>query len=150
MLRVPTFVAPSAIAGVGLFAATELPAGTVIWEFTEGVDWRITPGEFAEFPEPFRSRLRHYVYQEESGTYVLCGDNAKFMNHADEPNCDDPEGEYTITRRLVHAGEELTCDYRSFDLESRELGLGYFESEGHNGNGVTASFLGPPSAPGMP
>ena len=68
--------------------------------------------------------------------YVLCGDNAKSMNHADEPNCEDPEGEYTLTRRLVRAGEELTCDYRSFDLESRESGLGYFRSEGWNGNGL--------------
>jgi SET domain-containing protein len=136
MLRVPTFVARSPIAGVGLFAATDLPAGTVIWEFTEGVDWRITPEEFALFPEPFRSRLRHYVYQEDSGVYVLCGDNAKFMNHAEEPNCEDPEGECTLTRRLVRAGEELTCDYRSFDLESREGGLGYLTSEGWNGNGL--------------
>jgi hypothetical protein len=38
--------------------------------------------------------------------------------------------------RLVRAGEELTCDYRSFDLESRESGLGYFRSEGWNGNGL--------------
>ena len=136
MLRVPTFVAPSPIAGVGLFAATDLPAGTIVWEYTEGVDWRITPQEFAGFPEPYRSRLHHYVYEDDSGVFVLCGDNAKFMNHADRPNCDDPEGEYTVTNRLVHAGEELTCDYRTFDRESRVRGTSFeaIEADG-SGNG---------------
>lgn len=138
MLRVPTFVAPSPIAGVGLFAATDLPAGTVIWEYTEGVDWRIAPAEFGLFPEPYRARLRHYVYEEDDGTFVLCGDNAKFMNHSDVPNCDDPEGAYTVTNRHVRAGEELTCDYRSFDRESRVNGGLVFQADaGSGGNGVT-------------
>jgi SET domain-containing protein len=135
MLRVPTFVAPSPVAGVGLYAATDLPAGTVIWEYTEGVDWRIAPEEFARFPEPYRSRLRHYVYEEDSGVFVLCGDNAKFMNHSDRPNCDDPEGAYTVTNRVVRAGEELTCDYRSFDRDSRMHGMEFHRASGE-GNGV--------------
>ena len=36
-------------------------AGTIVWEFTEGVDWRIAPEELSLLPEPFRLRLRHYV-----------------------------------------------------------------------------------------
>lgn len=139
MLRVPTFVAPSPIAGVGLFAATDLPAGTVIWEFTEGVDWRISPEELALFPEPYRARLRHYLYEEDSGVFVLCGDNGKFMNHSESPNCDDPEGEFTVTNRLVRAGEELTCDYRAFDRESRLHGMALFGSA-ESGNGVARTL----------
>jgi SET domain-containing protein len=123
MLRVPTYVAQSPIAGVGLFSASDLPAQHVIWEYSDGVDWRIAPSELMLFPEPFQSRLRHYLYQEDSGLYVLCGDNAKYMNHSDEPNCDDTGGEYTVTRRAIRAGEELTCDYRLFDLEAKTLGL---------------------------
>jgi len=127
MLRVPTYVAPSQIAGVGLFAAKKLPAGCVIWQFTEGVDWRITPEEFGLFPEPYRSRLRHYLYEEEAGTLVLCGDNAKFMNHNPDPNCDDTPDQYTVTKRAIRAGEELTCDYRAFDAESRLNGVFFAE-----------------------
>jgi len=123
MLRVPTYVAPSPIAGVGLFAATDLPESFVIWEFVDGVDWRISPTELSLFPEPFQSKLRHYLYQEDSGLYVLCGDNAKYMNHCDDPNCDDTGGEYTVSIRAIAAGEELTCDYRLFDLEAKTLGL---------------------------
>jgi uncharacterized protein len=125
MLRVPTYVAQSSIAGVGLYAATDLPSGFVIWEFSEGVDWRITPAELMLFPEPFQTKLRHYLYQEESGVYVLCGDNAKYMNHSDEPNCDDTGGEHTVTCRAIKAGEELTCDYRLFDLEAQTFGLSF-------------------------
>ncbi|MCA1790214.1 MAG: SET domain-containing protein-lysine N-methyltransferase [Thioalkalivibrio sp.] len=120
MLRVPTVVAPSSIEGVGLFAAEPITAGTVIWEFTEGVDWRIPVMDFERFPEPYRSWLLRYVYREPTGCYVLCGDNGKFMNHSFEPNCDDVDGPYTVAKRDIAEGEELTCDYRLFDLDSVE------------------------------
>lgn len=129
MLRIPTFVAPSSIAGMGLFAGADVEAGTIIWVFTEGVDWRMPPGDVDRFPEPYRSRFRHYVYLDETGVFVLCGDNAKFMNHADEPNCEDPDREHTITLREIRAGEELTCDYRQIDLESRTNGLGFHHGD---------------------
>lgn len=125
MLRVPTYVAPSAISGVGLYAGTDLEADTVIWEFDERVDWAISRAEFDAFPEPYRERMRHWVYLDDAGLYVLCGDNAKFMNHSDDPNCADPDGAYTITRRAVKAGEELTCDYTEFDVESQAKGLAF-------------------------
>jgi SET domain-containing protein len=123
MLCVPTYVAPSRIAGMGLFSANPLPAGTRVWEYTEGVDWRIPPEDLLRFPEPFQSRLRHYLYLDADGQYVLCGDNGKFMNHAPSPNCSDADARFTVTVRPVQAGEELTCDYTAFDEESRERGL---------------------------
>ncbi len=123
MLRVSTFVAPSRISGVGLFAAHRIRQGTPIWEFTEGVDWLLTRSELDAFPEPFRSRIRHYVYLDDDQRYVLCGDNAKFMNHHDEPNCTDRDPRYTVTLRAIERGEELTCDYREFDADSRVNGV---------------------------
>lgn len=110
---------------MGLYSGTDLEAGTVIWEYDERVDWKITPEEFAEFPDPYRSRMGHYVYLDAEGLYILCGDNAKFMNHAADPNCDDPDGEYTITRQVIAAGEELTCDYTQFDVAARNNGLDF-------------------------
>jgi hypothetical protein len=130
MLRVPTFVAPSAIAGVGLFTSVDLRRGTVVWEFTDGVDWILSGPELEAFPEPYRSRIRHYVYEERPGMFVLCGDNAKFMNHATDPNCEDPDGPFTLARRDIRAGEELTCDYRSIDVGSRlPGGLSFLQAE---------------------
>jgi len=119
MFLIPTVLGPSRIHGTGVFAAADIPAGTVIWTFHPDVDWEMTEAQFRRFPEPFRSRLLPYCYQDEkTGLYVLCGDNAKFMNHKNEPNCDD-SGRSTVARRDIRAGEELTCDYRSFDLLSR-------------------------------
>lgn len=125
MFRVPTYVAPSAIAGMGVFTSQRLPAGTTVWKFTEGVDWRIPPEDFETFPEPYRSRLRHYLYQEEGGSLVLCGDNAKFMNHSSDPNCSDADLVRTVTRRVIEADEELTCDYHQFDFATRAEGLSF-------------------------
>lgn len=123
MFLIPTYLAPSPIAGTGVFAAAPIPANTVIWEFTEGVDWALPPNDLAAFPEPYQDHLRRWCFLNADGVYVLCGDSAKFMNHADAPNCDDPEwGAYTVTNRDVEAGEELTCDYRTFDRESAEQG----------------------------
>lgn len=116
VFTIPTVVKDSPIQGVGVFTVVFIPAGTVLWEFTPDVDWRMTPEEMASFPEPFQTCLRRYSYLEVSGAYVLCGDNAKFMNHADHPNCDD-RGSCTTAARDVAVGEELTCDYRSFDVE---------------------------------
>lgn len=131
MFKVPTYLAPSLIHGTGVFTAVPIPAGTVIWEYDPPVDWEISPDEMESIPEPYQSRLRHFSYLDESGIYVLCGDNAKFMNHSFEPNCDDPSGAQTIANRDIAAGDELTCDYRAFDVDARENDAEeYREAEG--------------------
>lgn len=125
MLLVPTVLGPSTIHGTGVFAASPIPAGTCIWEFSPGVDWRISPEDLEAFPEPYRTQLRAWCYRDTDDHYVLCGDAAKFMNHADAPNCDDPDGRHTLANRDIAAGDELTCDYRTFDRDSAAKGLDF-------------------------
>ncbi len=125
MFLIPTYLGPSSIHGTGVFTARDLPAGTLIWEFTPGVDWEIAPDALAAFPEPYQTELRAWCYLDETGVYVLCGDTGKFMNHSFEPNCDDPPDRTTVTNRPIHAGEELTCDYRTFDHETAEKGFDF-------------------------
>lgn len=123
MFHVPTYLKPSSIHGIGVFTPDPIPAGTVVWDFHPDVDWRLTSEELGSFPEPFRSQLHRWCYMEEgTGDYVLCGDNAKFMNHSPAPNCNDT-GRRTVAARDIEAGEELTCDYRAFDAESMKNGL---------------------------
>lgn len=122
MFLVPTFVAPSDIHGFGVFTPEPLAAGAIIWRFRGGVDLRLTREELDRLPSTLAPTLRSYCYREEAGTYVLCGDAAKFMNHSENPTCDD-DGEVTTVRRDLGAGAELTCDYRTFDwdiIEGRE------------------------------
>ncbi len=72
-------------------------------------------------PEPARSYFLKYAYQnKDTLRYVLCADDARFFNHADTPNTaciPDPDDEETanVSVRDIHAGEELTIDYRTFD-----------------------------------
>jgi SET domain-containing protein len=117
MFLIHTCVKPSSIHGVGVFAGEDLPAGALIWIFDETVDWRLSASQLASFPQPFQARLREYCYRLPEGDYVYCGDNGKYMNHSSTPNCDDG-GDRTVTLRRIRAGEELTCDYRAFDLDS--------------------------------
>lgn len=122
MLLVASYLAPSTIHGIGVFAANFIPANTIIWEFNAAVDWRMTADDVAAFPEPYRSAFTAYIYVDDEGYYVLCGDNARYFNHSATPNCDDA-GAYTRTLRDIQAGEELTCDYFVFDEITRQHGL---------------------------
>lgn len=130
MFRIPTYLASSPIHGVGVFTPQPIPAGTVLWEFHPQVDWTIVPEALEQFPEPYRSWLRAYCYLDaQQNVHVLCGDNAKYMNHSDDPNCDDTGVRFTVARRDIGADEELTCDYRAFDAESATVAGGLYTPE---------------------
>ena len=120
VFRVPTYLGRSAIHGVGVYTPVFIPAGTVIWSFDPDVDWTLSDEEMERFPEKYRDKIRSYCFLDESGDWILCGDNARFMNHSEDPNCDDWTTRSTIAHRDIEPGEELTCDYRAFDLASRD------------------------------
>jgi SET domain-containing protein len=129
MLMVKTRLGVSSIAGIGLFAEQDIPKGTQTWRFMRHFDRLLTEGEINSLPEPARSSILDHTYLDAtSGLFVLCADNARFMNHADEPNTAGVhergaiEG-YDIAIRDIRAGEEITCDYRTFDAHV-ELKLG--------------------------
>ena len=123
MLMVKTRIAPSRIAGIGVFADQDIPAGTVTWRFMPGYDLLLTQSAMDALPEPARSSLRDLAYYHAaSDCYVLCADNARFMNHADEPNTarfhvDGAIEVDDIATRDIRVGEEMTCDYRLFDAD---------------------------------
>jgi hypothetical protein len=121
MLLVRTRIGPSAIEGTGLFADEDIPAGTKTWEFLPGYDVMFARAQIDALPEIPRLELLRYVYHNErSGHFIYCLDNARFMNHSEQPNTrsvyppDGSEG-YDVATRLIKRGEELTCDYREFD-----------------------------------
>jgi SET domain-containing protein len=121
MLLVKTLIGPSPIEGMGLFAAEPIKAGTVTWRFLPGFDQMFTAEQIAGLPDVARAAIETYTYlHAASGLYVYCLDNARFMNHADVPNTagvhfEDAIDGYDIATRDIAAGEELTCDYRTFD-----------------------------------
>ena len=119
MLLVKTYLAASAVHGIGLFAAEPIAQGTTIWRFDPRIDRRFTAEERVALPEPARSFIARHAYPEEVGSdvYLVDGDHARFMNHSDTPNTDCVVD--TVATRDITAGEELLCDYRQFHPEHR-------------------------------
>ena len=107
MLTVITYVAPSAIEGVGVFAAEPIAKGRVISCFDEAFD-RLIPRDAYENAPPFlKTLLDRYAFPHPGNLDLIVYevDNSRFMNHSSAPNTDFSN---------FAAGEELTCDYNSF------------------------------------
>jgi uncharacterized protein len=127
MLLIPTYLAPSPIHGLGLFTAVDVPRGTLLWVFRAGLDLEYEQPFVDSLPPLARARLLHYCYREPGASaYVLCGDDARFWNHSDAPNCENApipgtDAWGTAAARDIARDEELTCDYRTFDAMERDL-----------------------------
>ena len=120
MLLVRTRVGPSPIHGLGLFADQAIPAGTEIWRFAPGLDVDVAPGVVERLPDHVRAFFARYGYVDRRlARYVLCFDDARFMNHSDRPNVApdygrDPHG-VDVALADIAPGDELTVDYRTFE-----------------------------------
>jgi hypothetical protein len=124
MMLVDTYVAPSVIEGVGVFAAERIVAGTLIWRLDTTFDRLVPRSSLSDAPEYLRLYLERYTYPmpDDPETLILEFDNGRFMNHDGEnPNTDLSGMTEGFARRDIAAGEELTCDYNEFDPEFRLL-----------------------------
>ena len=127
MLIIETFIEQSPIHGLGIFTKHALAKGTVISRFMPPFDAQF-PHELLVALSPVEQQyLRIYAYRSKfTRLWVLNGDNDRYMNHSTDPNTSmHPDGtSENVALRDIAAGEELTCDYRGFDLEWRaKLGV---------------------------
>lgn len=123
MLVVPTELRPSAIHGLGVFALRALRAGEVVSRYLPPFDVQYPVELLAAVTPVERGYLRNFSYLSRfSGVWILPGDHDRYMNHSDDPNVGmNPNGNTeNLALRDIAAGEELTCDYRTFDAAWRE------------------------------
>lgn len=117
MMLIPTYVAPSHIEGVGLFAAEHIPAGALIWRLDPDFDRLLTRARIATLSPLHQAFCERYgyPYPHDPGQLIIELDNGRFMNHSGAPNTrfSDPDAGYALA--AIAAGEELTCDYAEFD-----------------------------------
>lgn len=117
MLLVPTYIAPSKIEGVGVFAEQDIPAGARIWRLDPALDRLIRQEDLPSLDPHFQRFCERYSYPYPHDTSVLIVelDNGRFMNHSDAPNTvfSDPDAGFAI--RDIAAGEEMLCNYAEFD-----------------------------------
>jgi SET domain-containing protein len=117
MLLIPNYVGPSAIEGVGVFAAAPIAKGTAIWSLDERFDQVLTAADIEALADEQRSFVERYGYTHTTRPEltVLEMDNGRFMNHSGKPNTDftDPVVGWAI--RDIAEGEEITCNYAEFE-----------------------------------
>jgi hypothetical protein len=131
MFVVKTVLGPSDIHGFGVFAGETISKGEIVWRFHPHLDKTLEPSDVDRLKCVEREFIARYAYLHSgTGKYVLSVDDARFVNHSDNPNLvgvypqGDPEG-IDAAARDIRKGEELTSDYRTFDEEFR-LKLGDF------------------------
>ena len=120
MLLIQTVVKKSPIHGKGLFAAQDVPEGTVVWEFDEKSDLEL-PAKFLQDVDDKVNAYVDFFGSREGNTVYIDGDDTRYMNHSRDPNVRTWAGrESMFASRFIKKGEELLCDYREFDEPSRE------------------------------
>lgn len=133
MLMVDTYLAKSKVHGIGLFAAKKIKKGTLVWSFHPALDLSISESDLNHLSSSSREQVLNYAYfNEKRGLYILCGDDARFMNHNDDPNIqsigfnDSNEEGKSFAARDIDKDEELTEDYGHFEKYDRNVECGVF------------------------
>lgn len=116
MLLVSTYVAASAIEGVGVFAVAPIRKGELIWQLNPDFDRLVPIAHYDAMPSALKELLDRYSYPspDKPGYLVYEVDNGRFMNHADAPNTDFSKYGGGWATKDIAAGEEITCDYNEF------------------------------------
>lgn len=115
MLCIKTKVNKSKIAGLGLFTDQFIRTGEIVWKFEPKLDRLYSKKDIEKFSQAAKDQFMNYAFLDlHHKRYMLCGDDARFFNHSDTPNCDDSQPDITYAIRDILRGEELTVDYKSF------------------------------------
>lgn len=122
MLLVKTKIAPSSIHGIGLFADEAIIRGTPIWEFKEPFDTLWSQEYVYSLPDVAKVHVLKYCARLHNGLYLMTGDNDRFFNHSDTPNCStDSEATKTVALTDIWPGDELTENYFSYCNDKSEV-----------------------------
>lgn len=96
--------------GYGVVAKEFIPKGTITWVLDE-LDREFTPEDIMRFSPLHQEILDIYTYRNNKGNFVLCWDNARYVNHSFKSNCLTTAYDFEIAVRDIHEGEQLTDDY---------------------------------------
>jgi D-alanine-D-alanine ligase len=113
----------TSIAGFGIYACSNLPAGYVLFN-GEGKAQRMVTRRHVEthWNEADKETFRRYAYPVSRELFILWDENPSEwapQNHSCDPNT-AYDGLNVVTTRNIKKGEELTLDYASFLDEHME------------------------------
>lgn len=115
-MLVRTYLAPSPVDGLGVFAAEPIAKGQHVWTFDPRFDKLIKKEDLKNAPVCLREyiEIRGYDFHRDRDYILLDVDDAIYMNHSDAPNIDITDVEAGYAVRDIAKGEELFCDYATF------------------------------------
>ncbi|MEZ5921221.1 MAG: SET domain-containing protein-lysine N-methyltransferase [Parvularculaceae bacterium] len=129
MFIINTYIAKSAIEGVGVFTAEEIAEGRIISKFEPAFDRLISKMDYLNAPPHLKALLDRYAFPQPNNPEFIVYevDNSRFMNHSETPNTDYSNFAEGRALRTIAQGEELTCNYndffRDYELLPSELEL---------------------------
>ncbi|MFT5141974.1 MAG: hypothetical protein ACI80V_001609 [Rhodothermales bacterium] len=96
--------------GHGVVATQHIPKGTVTW-ILDRLDRVFLPQEVEDLGPDYQDLIDTYAFRNNIGEYVLCWDNARYVNHSFRSNCLTTAYDFELAIRDIEAGEQLTDDY---------------------------------------
>src|SRR5210317_600203 len=114
MLTVKTYLAPSSIHGIGLFATELIPANSVVWQYNEHIDNIYSVDFFLNIcSNANQNTIQHLLNcsYKRSGRYFYVTDNARFINHSDIANIAFVDDYTEVTLREIKPDEEILENY---------------------------------------
>ena len=108
--------------GYGVVATEFIPAGTITWVLDK-LDREFTPAELESLEPLYQSILDTYTFRDNKGRFILCWDNARYVNHSFNSNCLTTAYDFEVAIRDIHVGEQLTDDYGYLNIPQPFRGI---------------------------
>jgi len=120
MLTVKTYLAPSAVHGIGLFALEPIPANTVVWAFDPIIDKVYSENHFLKLCREANGPTLHHLLNasyRRGGRFFYLTDNARFINHSGSlANIGFVDDFNEVALARIEAHEEILENYlHSYD-----------------------------------
>jgi SET domain-containing protein len=117
MLTAKTYLAPSSIHGIGLFAAEFIHANPIVWQYNEYIDSIYSEESFLNIcRNTHKNTLQHLLNcsNKRAGKYFYLADNARFLNHSYLANIFIVDDYPKVAMREIKPNEEMLCNYLSY------------------------------------
>lgn len=114
MLHPAITLRKSKLEGLGIFAKSDIPKGTLVWVDAGNVRTYKT-GQIRTFSKRYQNILEKFGWSPKPGTIKYALGREKYCNHNCNPNIHrvnlDEEYNAEISIRDIKKGEEITLDY---------------------------------------
>jgi uncharacterized protein len=121
MFLIDTYLDKSKIQGVGVFAKENIKKGQLIKEVRPDFEIEFNKDNLPKMPLALAKLIDTHAYERELGSKILVMgiDNEKYLNHSNNPNVNDNG----IALKDIKIGDEITVDYKDFDVNINKLWL---------------------------